>query len=56
MKKIFIHSHSCELRLIEATRIYQYFSKNDDLYKITHYPDEADVIIFSACTFSNILA
>jgi tRNA A37 methylthiotransferase MiaB len=56
MKKIFIHSHSCELRLIEATRIYNYFSKNDDLYKITHKPEDADVIIFSTCTFSNTLA
>jgi len=56
MKKIFIHSHSCELRLIEATRMYHYFSKNDDLYKITHKPEEADVIIFSTCTFSDTLA
>jgi len=36
--------------------MYSYFSKNDDLYEITHKPEEADVIIFSACTFSNTLA
>lgn len=55
-KKIFIYSHSCELRLLDATKMFYYFSKNDDLYEISHKPEEADVIIFSACAFSNTLA
>jgi len=56
IKKIFIYVHACELRLLEATRLYHFFLKNRDYYEIIHNPKEADIIIFFACTFSDTLA
>jgi tRNA A37 methylthiotransferase MiaB len=47
MKKIFIYTHSCKLRSIDAYRVYKYFSLND--YQIINTPKEADVIFYISC-------
>ncbi|KYK34012.1 MAG: hypothetical protein AYK22_00835 [Thermoplasmatales archaeon SG8-52-3] len=46
-KKIFIHTHSCKLRYLDATRISKYFSRNN--YKIVNKPKDADIIFFLTC-------
>ena len=46
-KKIFIHTHSCKLRYLDATRISKYFSRNN--YEIVNKPKKADIILFLTC-------
>ena len=47
MKKIFVFGWTCELRFLDAKKIYNYLSKND--YKIVYRPKDADIIIFITC-------
>jgi len=47
MKKVFIHTHSCKLRYLDASRISKYFSHND--YEIVNKPQDADIIFLLTC-------
>jgi len=51
MKKIYLYVRACELRLLDATRIHDYLSLNG--YKIVYTPEDADIIVFFTCAFSN---
>ena len=48
-KNIFIFSQGCEMRGIDAEKIYKYFSLND--YAIVNNPEDADYIIFITCAY-----
>ena len=54
MKKIYIHVVACRRRLLDATKISDYLTKND--YKIVDKPKNADAIIFVTCAFINKIA
>lgn len=47
MKKIYIYTHSCKLRFLDASRVRSYFSHNN--YKIVNKPKDADIIFFIGC-------
>jgi len=52
MKRIYICVTACELRLLDATKIYHYFLKNGN--QIVYKPEEADIIFYVTCGFSEI--
>ncbi|HEC81080.1 MAG TPA: radical SAM protein [Thermoplasmatales archaeon] len=54
MKKVFITSNACRRRLLDASRIQNYLYRNG--YVIVKKPEDADLIIFIACSFHNNLA
>ena len=47
MKKIFIYTHSCDRRGLDANKTIQFLTENN--YKIVDNPKDADIIIFFAC-------
>ena len=47
MKKVFIHTLSCKLRYLDASRISSYFTLNK--YEIVNKPQDADIIFFLTC-------
>jgi tRNA A37 methylthiotransferase MiaB len=51
MKKIFLYSNTCCLRLLDANKIRSYLSKNN--YKIVTKPQDANIIIFFTCAFTD---
>ena len=51
MKKIYICVTACELRLLDAKKIYNYFLKNK--HQIVYSPEEADIIFFITCGFTD---
>lgn len=51
MKKVFILTEGCELRLLDAKRISRYLSQNK--YQIVYKPENADIIIYVTCAFLN---
>ena len=51
MKKIFIFTHSCDRRGLDANKTKKYLTENN--YKIVDNPKNADIIIFFACAALN---
>jgi len=47
MNKVYIYTHSCGLRFLDANRVRSYFSQNN--YKIVNKPKDADIIFFIGC-------
>ncbi|MCK4902037.1 MAG: hypothetical protein KAS76_01670 [Thermoplasmatales archaeon] len=54
MKKIFIYTHSCNLRSLDASRMRSYFSQNN--YQIVNNPKEADTIFYISCAAYDYVA
>ena len=51
MKKIFIYNIGCKLRLLDAKRSFDYFTKNN--YQLVDSPKKADTIILFTCGVTN---